>query len=86
MARVLGVASARRASAAVRMRADNARPLHVHHHRPMSLKTIRNLDYTILLCDDLDRMRRFYIDVMGFPPDGENERWVQLRVGASYLT
>ena len=29
------------------------------------LGAIRNLDYTVLLCDDIEVMRRFYTEVMG---------------------
>ena len=29
---------------------------------------IRSMDYVIVLCDDLDRMQRFYTDIFGFRP------------------
>jgi catechol 2,3-dioxygenase-like lactoylglutathione lyase family enzyme len=48
---------------------------------------IRNLDYTVLLCDDLAAMRRFYTEVMGFSVHHEvPETWIALQVGASLLT
>ena len=38
---------------------------------------IRSLDYVIVPCDDLDRMRRFYSDVFGFRiEDEEAGQWV----------
>lgn len=51
------------------------------------LGAIRNLDYIVLLCDDLTAMRRFYTDVMGFELHNEiPEIWIELLVGASLFT
>jgi catechol 2,3-dioxygenase-like lactoylglutathione lyase family enzyme len=52
----------------------------------MSLKEIRNLDYTILLCRDLQRTRAFYKDVLGFPIEVDLDNWVSFRVGSALLT
>ena len=52
----------------------------------MSMKMIRNFDYTILLCRKMKETRAFYKDVMGFPVDLDLENWVSFRVGASLLT
>jgi catechol 2,3-dioxygenase-like lactoylglutathione lyase family enzyme len=52
----------------------------------MSLKDIRNFDYTILLCRNLAKTRDFYKDVMGFQLDSDSERWVTFRVGSTLLT
>lgn len=52
----------------------------------MSLKEIRNADYTILLCQNLKETRSFYKDVMGFPLEADMETWVSFRVGATLLT
>lgn len=52
----------------------------------MSLKEIRNLDYTVLLCANLAETRAFYRDVMGFPVEDDSENWVSFRVGAALLT
>lgn len=50
------------------------------------LNAIRSLDYVILPCDDVDKMKYFYSDVMGFEIDGEEPgNWVELRVGTLYL-
>ena len=50
------------------------------------LGAIRNLDYIILLCDDLGVMRRFYTEIIGFEVHEEiPERWVALRIGPSLL-
>ena len=50
------------------------------------LGAIRNLDYTILLCNDLASMRRFYTEIIGFEVDQEvPERWAALRIGSSLL-
>ena len=50
------------------------------------LKNIRNLDYVILLCEEIPRMRNFYYEVLGFPIYRGNEEWVEMNVGASLLT
>lgn len=52
----------------------------------MSLKEIRNADYTILLCQNLRETRSFYKDIMGFPLEADMETWVSFRVGATLLT
>ena len=50
------------------------------------LGAIRNLDYTILLCEDIEPMRRFYTEVMGFEIRHEIPgRWVEFKVGSSLL-
>jgi glyoxylase I family protein len=51
----------------------------------MSIKEIRNLDYTIRLCKSLQETRAFYKDVMGFPIERDLENWVSFRVGATLL-
>jgi catechol 2,3-dioxygenase-like lactoylglutathione lyase family enzyme len=50
------------------------------------IKAIRNLDYVILICEDVPRMKRFYEDIMGFPIYRDWGDWVELRVGAVLLT
>ena len=50
------------------------------------LNAIRNLDYVVLICADIDRVRRFYEDALGFPLHRElGPGWIELRVGASIL-
>ncbi len=51
----------------------------------MGLDAIRNLDYTVIACSDLQATRDFYRDVLGFPIDVEREHWVQFRVGGVIL-
>ena len=50
------------------------------------LKNIRNLDYVILLCEEIPRMRVFYHEVLGFPIRRGNAEWVEMNVGATLLT
>ena len=50
------------------------------------LKAIRNLDYTILFCQDVEAQKHFYQDVLGFPIYRDVGQWVELQVGASLLT
>ena len=50
------------------------------------LKSIRNLDYVVLLCNDLGPMKDFYHRVMGFPIHLEAGAWVEMRVGSLLLT
>jgi glyoxylase I family protein len=52
----------------------------------MSVKEIRNFDYTILLCSKMKETRAFYKDVMGFPIELDRENWVSFRVGSTLLT
>ena len=51
----------------------------------MSIKQIRNLDYTILPCKKLRETRAFYKDVMGFPIEHDLENWISFRIGATLL-
>jgi catechol-2,3-dioxygenase len=50
------------------------------------LQAIRNVDYVILLCQDLSRMREFYHEKLGFPIYRVLNGWIELRVGAVLLT
>jgi catechol-2,3-dioxygenase len=50
------------------------------------LESIRNVDYVILLCDDVEAMKLFYHEIMGFPIYRDWENWVELRVGSVLLT
>jgi catechol 2,3-dioxygenase-like lactoylglutathione lyase family enzyme len=43
------------------------------------LKAIRHLDYIVLLCDDIPRMKRFYHEIMRFPIYRDWGDWVELR-------
>ena len=40
----------------------------------MGLASIRNLDYVVLLCEDLARARQFYLDVLKFRIERETPR------------
>jgi lactoylglutathione lyase len=50
------------------------------------LQAIRNLDYVVLLCQDLARMRSFYHETLGFPIYRTLDGWIELRVGSVLLT
>jgi lactoylglutathione lyase len=50
------------------------------------LTNIRNLDYVVLLCEDLNRMRVFYHETMGFPIYRDLDGWLELQVGGVLLT
>ncbi len=50
------------------------------------LNAIRSMDYVIVLCDDFEVMRRFYIDVFGFFIEDEKPGvWIGFRVGTLFL-
>ncbi len=53
----------------------------------IGLGAIGNLDYTVLLCDDLAVMRSFYRDVMGFAesPNDISDSWIEFRIGGTTL-
>ena len=50
------------------------------------LSAIRQIDYVILLCEDMAASRSFYRDVMGFPLEEDHEDWAKFRVGSGFLT
>ena len=52
----------------------------------MSLDSIHNFDYAILLCNRMEETRAFYRDIMKFPIETDRENWVSFRVGATLLT
>ena len=50
------------------------------------LGAIRSMDYVILLCDDIEKMKRFYLNVFDFELEDEKPGiWVGFRVGSLYL-
>ncbi len=53
---------------------------------PVGLGAIRNLDYTMLLCRDIEPMRAFYAEVLGLEIEREVPgRYVEFRVGAAVI-
>ena len=50
------------------------------------LKSIRHLDYVVLLCNDLFLMKNFYNKIMGFSIYLETDFWIEMRVGSVLLT
>lgn len=52
------------------------------------LAAIRQLDYLILLCSDVEKMRRFYVGVLGLEVyrDLWDGNWLELRLGSTLLT
>ena len=50
------------------------------------LGALRNLDYTMLLCNDIGPMRTFYVDLLGLPVQREVPgRYIELRAGGATL-
>lgn len=47
---------------------------------------IRNIDYVILLCENLPRMKVFYNEILGFPIYRDWGDWLEMQVGAVLLT
>ena len=48
---------------------------------------IRAIDYTVIFARDMDAMRRFYEDILGFPLRRElSPDWIEYRVGDNTLT
>ncbi|HEX5808562.1 MAG TPA: VOC family protein [Anaerolineales bacterium] len=47
---------------------------------------LRTLDYVVLLCENLERMRAFYHETLGFSIERNWEDWIELRAGAVLLT
>jgi catechol 2,3-dioxygenase-like lactoylglutathione lyase family enzyme len=47
---------------------------------------IRSVDYVIVLCNDLEKMKHFYASLFGFAVEDEEEgHWVAFRVGTLLL-
>jgi catechol 2,3-dioxygenase-like lactoylglutathione lyase family enzyme len=46
------------------------------------LTLVRQLNYVIILCDDLDRMKAFYRDLFAFPVDSESDTGLAFRAGS----
>ncbi|MBM81364.1 MAG: hypothetical protein CMJ78_12345 [Planctomycetaceae bacterium] len=49
------------------------------------LSPVQSLTYTIVLCDDIDRMKAFYQDLFSFEVDSETDESLALRAGTVLL-
>jgi catechol 2,3-dioxygenase-like lactoylglutathione lyase family enzyme len=47
---------------------------------------LHSLDYVVLLCEDLGRMKVFYHEVLGFPIERDWDDWIEMRAGEVLLT
>ena len=50
------------------------------------LTAVRQLNYAIILCDDLERMKAFYRDLFAFPVVSESETGLTFRAGPVLLS
>ncbi|MBN60897.1 MAG: glyoxalase [Gemmatimonadetes bacterium] len=50
------------------------------------LSAVRQLDYAIVLCEDLDRMKAFYRDLFDFPIASESATGLTFQAGAVKLS
>ena len=50
------------------------------------LKNIKNLDYVIILCEEIQRMKVLYHKILGFDIHRGNEEWIEMKVGSVLLT
>lgn len=55
-------------------------------NRSYMLTSLGNLNYIILLCDDMPRMRTFYLETLGFPIYRDWSDWLEMRAGNILLT
>ena len=46
------------------------------------LRSVQELNYVIVLCDDLDRMKAFYRDLFTFPVESESATGLTFRAGS----
>lgn len=51
----------------------------------MGIDSIRNIDYVVLLCEDMARARQFYLEVMKFRLERDTPTWVSFHVGSGLL-
>lgn len=49
------------------------------------LATIRNLDYVVLLCEDMERMRAFYHEILAFPVYRDWDGWLEMLISIGVL-
>jgi catechol 2,3-dioxygenase-like lactoylglutathione lyase family enzyme len=55
-------------------------------HSGSAFKAIRAIDYTVIFVRDMEAMRRFYEDILGFPLLRElSPGWIEYRVGGNTL-
>ncbi len=59
-----------------------------NHNSFSAVEAIRHLDYVILLCEDVAKMKHFYHNILGFALYREqfDGNWIELRVGSVLLT
>ena len=51
-----------------------------------AFRAISAIDYTVVLVRDMDAMRRFYEDILGFPLERElSPNWIEYRLGSNTL-
>jgi catechol 2,3-dioxygenase-like lactoylglutathione lyase family enzyme len=51
-----------------------------------AFQAIRSIDYTVIFVRDMEAMRRFYQDILGFPLQRElSPNWIEYRVGDNTL-
>jgi len=51
-----------------------------------AFQAVRAIDYTVIFVRDMAAMRRFYEDVLAFPPVRElSSGWIEYRIGANTL-
>ena len=53
--------------------------------RDMSFKKVEQIGYVIVLCDDLDRMKVFYRELLAFPVESESATGLTFRTGSLFL-
>jgi catechol 2,3-dioxygenase-like lactoylglutathione lyase family enzyme len=52
----------------------------------MAAPALRNLDYTILLCERIEETRTFYLETLKLPLETDLPGWVSFRIGSCLLT
>lgn len=52
----------------------------------MGLSDIQNIDHTVIFCTDLQGMKQFYHDILGFILEVDRPSWVTFRVGGTRLS
>ena len=50
------------------------------------LKAVKQLNYTIILCDDMELMKAFYRDLFPFPIRGDGETGLGFEIGATQFS
>jgi lactoylglutathione lyase len=54
--------------------------------KPPMLNAVKQLSYVIILCNDIERMKAFYSDLLAFPINSESDTTLTFRTGSTLFS